>query len=128
MKPGSSGSGSGARGTVRDPVCGMDVPADATLAFDHGQITWRFCNPKCLSRFRDDPAKFLRADPDAAAMETPAPPAPGVGYICPMDPDVESDRPGSCPKCGMALERADAGTTRSATMMRDTSGNWRKCP
>src|SRR5581483_8920902 len=27
-----------------------------------------------------------------------------VEYICPMDPEVVSDRPGSCPKCGMALE------------------------
>ncbi|MCI0491414.1 MAG: heavy metal translocating P-type ATPase [Planctomycetes bacterium] len=29
---------------------------------------------------------------------------PGA-YFCPMCPGVESDRPGSCPKCGMALER-----------------------
>ncbi|MBN8710839.1 MAG: copper-translocating P-type ATPase [Verrucomicrobia bacterium] len=26
-------------------------------------------------------------------------------YICPMCPGVESDKPGACPKCGMALER-----------------------
>jgi Cu+-exporting ATPase len=25
-------------------------------------------------------------------------------WVCPMDPDVVSDRPGACPKCGMALE------------------------
>ena len=25
-------------------------------------------------------------------------------YICPMCPGVESDKPGACPKCGMALE------------------------
>jgi Cu+-exporting ATPase len=25
-------------------------------------------------------------------------------YSCPMDPEVMSDRPGACPKCGMALE------------------------
>lgn len=24
-------------------------------------------------------------------------------YICPMDSDVVSDKPGKCPKCGMAL-------------------------
>lgn len=28
-----------------------------------------------------------------------------VIYSCPMHPEVESDQPGSCPKCGMALER-----------------------
>jgi len=27
-----------------------------------------------------------------------------VEYSCPMHPEVVSDRPGSCPKCGMALE------------------------
>jgi Cu+-exporting ATPase len=26
-------------------------------------------------------------------------------YFCPMDPEVQQDTPGSCPKCGMALER-----------------------
>lgn len=30
------------------------------------------------------------------AMEEPL-------YVCPMHPEVTSDKPGSCPKCGMAL-------------------------
>lgn len=25
-------------------------------------------------------------------------------YVCPMHPDVKSDKPGKCPKCGMNLE------------------------
>ena len=29
-----------------------------------------------------------------------------VDYICPMDPEVHRDKPGACPKCGMALEAA----------------------
>src|SRR5438067_5137506 len=29
----------------------------------------------------------------------------GKKYFCPMCDGVESDTPGSCPKCGMALER-----------------------
>src|SRR5436190_8344931 len=29
-------------------------------------------------------------------------------YFCPMCDGVESDEPGSCPKCGMALERNPA--------------------
>jgi len=44
-------------------------------------------------------------------MDRPAPPAlshaaaaaAGV-YTCPMHPEVRQDRPGACPKCGMALE------------------------
>ena len=30
--------------------------------------------------------------------------ASNAKYICPMCPGVESDKPGACPKCGMALE------------------------
>ncbi|WP_323844315.1 copper-translocating P-type ATPase [Microbulbifer magnicolonia] len=30
--------------------------------------------------------------------------AGGAVYTCPMHPQVESDKPGSCPECGMALE------------------------
>lgn len=26
-----------------------------------------------------------------------------VPYVCPMHPDVRSDKPGKCPKCGMNL-------------------------
>lgn len=29
-------------------------------------------------------------------------------WTCPMDPEVISDRPGDCPKCGMALEQVPA--------------------
>ncbi|HSJ01435.1 MAG TPA: heavy metal translocating P-type ATPase [Verrucomicrobium sp.] len=35
-------------------------------------------------------------------------PATTAKYFCPMCPGVESDVPGDCPKCGMALERNPA--------------------
>lgn len=31
------------------------------------------------------------------------PAAEGKKYTCPMHPEVNSDKPGKCPKCGMAL-------------------------
>jgi len=37
----------------------------------------------------------------AAAVSRPA---PALRYLCPMCAGVTSDRPGTCPKCGMALE------------------------
>src|SRR6202012_542110 len=35
-------------------------------------------------------------------------------FFCPMCPGVESDRPGDCPKCGMALEPNPAFVALSA--------------
>ncbi len=35
-------------------------------------------------------------------------PSPTAKYFCPMCPGVESDKPGDCPMCGMALERNPA--------------------
>jgi Cu+-exporting ATPase len=44
-------------------------------------------------------------DHGASAVAEPAVPASQAsGYTCPMHPEVRSDGPGSCPKCGMALE------------------------
>jgi Cu+-exporting ATPase len=34
-------------------------------------------------------------------------------YTCPMHPEVRADKPGSCPKCGMALELVDPSTATS---------------
>ena len=35
-----------------------------------------------------------------------------VFYQCEMNPEVLSDKPGSCPKCGMDLERAPRGAKK----------------
>jgi Cu+-exporting ATPase len=86
--------------TYRDPVCGMKVRADTKLRLEHAGETYRFCNPKCLERFRQNPAAFLAPQPAA----TPQPAAPGRRWTCPMHPEVVRDAPGSCPICGMALE------------------------
>ncbi len=36
------------------------------------------------------------------------PPKNAGGYTCPMHPEIEQDHPGTCPKCGMALEPKNA--------------------
>lgn len=49
--------------------------------------------------------RALAADRLAAPPPAPAPAAQAALYRCPMHPDVTSDKPGTCPKCGMDLER-----------------------
>lgn len=34
--------------------------------------------------------------------------AKAAKYVCPMHPEVQSDEPGECPKCGMTLKQVDA--------------------
>jgi len=85
--------------TVRDPVCGMSVdPAKAAASFEHAGHTYRFCGTGCRDRFRDDPERFL----DAPRESAPAP--AGATWTCPMHPEIRRPGPGTCPKCGMALE------------------------
>jgi P-type Cu+ transporter len=88
-----------------DPVCGMKVKvATAKNATLHTGHTYYFCNPKCLVKFTAEPEKYLKPQP-AEALPPPAP--PGTIFTCPMHPEVRQVGPGSCPKCGMALEPAE---------------------
>lgn len=88
-----------------DPVCGMRAAADPANAVSYGGDTYYFCGQRCVIRFRADPMKFLKPASEAMA-DTPL--ATNVLYTCPMDPEVQQIGPGVCPKCGMALEPADA--------------------
>ncbi|MBN8248957.1 MAG: YHS domain-containing protein, partial [Verrucomicrobia bacterium] len=45
---------------------------------------------------------------DRHALTQAVKPSAAAKYFCPMCPGVESDAPGDCPKCGMALERNPA--------------------
>ena len=63
----------------------------------------------CKAKFLVDPARFvnLSAKPAPSASSTPsAAVAHGEIYICPMHAQIRRNEPGSCPICGMALERA----------------------
>ncbi len=87
--------------TAIDPVCKMIVdPATAAGKSTYQGRDYFFCMPGCKERFDSDPEAFLHE-----TDEQPAQSAGGL-WICPMDPEVQSDKPGACPKCGMALEPA----------------------
>jgi Cu+-exporting ATPase len=86
-----------------DPVCGMKVdPASAAGTHEHKGVKYFFCSQNCLAQFSADPARYTTAKASAEAI---APRRSGEAiYTCPMDPEVRQEGPGSCPKCGMALE------------------------
>ncbi len=90
-----------------DPVCGMTVdPARAAGSSVYEGQTIYFCNPHCKVRFDKDPKSFMKKEPATPepAAARPAKTMPGAVYVCPMHPEVRQNGPGSCPKCGMALE------------------------
>jgi Cu+-exporting ATPase len=43
-------------------------------------------------------------------------PSSGAKYFCPMCAGIESDKPGDCPKCGMALERNPTWKAEAVTV------------
>ena len=93
-----------------DPVCGMQVDSDSQYQHQHDGKDYWFCSENCLGKFQTDPDSYLHPqaehtddsvsdycpDGDCAIGE--------VFYTCPMHPEIEQKVPGSCPKCGMALE------------------------
>jgi Cu+-exporting ATPase len=83
-----------------DPVCGMTVQVGPdTPTLEHAGRTYTFCSTRCHDKFRVDPTRFT-GDTEVAAKAV----SEGGEYICPMHPEIVQDTPGSCPKCGMALE------------------------
>jgi Cu+-exporting ATPase len=108
---------------VLDPVCGMMVdPERAAGHVEHGGKTYFFCSKSCVAKFSADPETYLSGKrepmhshaapltigglkkPLAPSPQALAPSPAGVKWTCPMHPEVVSDKPGACPKCGMALE------------------------
>ncbi len=86
---------------AKDPVCGMKVnPEKAKYRHEHDGKTYFFCNPKCLAKFEADPQKYLAPKPAAP----PKLESSTTKYTCPMHPEIVQIGPGTCPKCGMALE------------------------
>lgn len=105
---------------MNDPVCGMIIdPENCTRTLEHDKQTYYFCSDSCLQRFEADPEKYLQ--PKDADVGTEGPGRDDILYMCPMHPEVEQWGPGTCPKCGMALEPKDATLEEDDTELKDMS-------
>ncbi|MBI4985969.1 MAG: heavy metal translocating P-type ATPase [Rhodocyclales bacterium] len=87
-----------------DPVCGMSVAPEKDIHSDYAGRRYRFCSAKCKTKFDLDPPRYLQAALGTPAATTPADVPVAAEYTCPMHPEVRQAGPGTCPKCGMALE------------------------
>ncbi len=95
------------RPTVKDPVCDMDVTPGRAAggSATHAGTTYWFCSPSCRNKFAANPSKYVAPATTPPPKPTPAPKTPDTRiYTCPMHPEVRQVGPGTCPKCGMALE------------------------
>ncbi len=100
---------------VKDAVCGMDVDT-ATAKYKHrlGDTDYYFCGQRCLEKFKVNPGDYTQpmkthvgcshGHAKSTPMTKPAEGGKDVIYTCPMHPEVRQVGPGTCPKCGMALE------------------------
>ncbi|MBI2803976.1 MAG: cadmium-translocating P-type ATPase [Planctomycetes bacterium] len=87
-----------------DPICGMTVDEANARSAERDGKTFYFCCEHCRQ-------KFLGSQPAPPSLPVSAPTSAAGRkasrqYFCPMCAGVESDTPGNCPKCGMALESA----------------------
>jgi FtsP/CotA-like multicopper oxidase with cupredoxin domain len=88
-----------------------------------------------MAELRERIGSFLKAPPDktlsfVAEMEMGVPEGVDVVYVCPMHPEVVSEEPGSCPKCGMKLLAQAAEETTYVCPMHPevTSDKPDRCP
>lgn len=122
-----------------DPVCGMSTSdATAFTPYEYQGKVYYFCSDHCMTKFKADPNAFIHDHSHPAADEGHEAPAEKAGatYTCPMHPEIVQDKPGSCPKCGMALEAMTPAIPSSHTeytcpmhpeVVRDKPGSCPKC-
>jgi Cu+-exporting ATPase len=88
-------------------------PAKAAAHVHYAGKEYSFCCKGCAAKFEAEPPRWLAPKAAAPLVQLGMPAVkPGaasassaqVEYVCPMDPEVSQMGPGTCPKCGMALE------------------------
>lgn len=107
-----------------DPVCGMEVNSEnSEYSFKKGEKQYYFCSEHCLKKFKKKPEQYSQIEKPGQSCCGTTDQIPLVspkinnnhGYTCPMDPEVFQEGPGTCPKCGMALEAVHPALSMSKT-------------
>lgn len=115
----------------KDPVCGMEVSADSEHKYEYAGKTYHFCSSGCLTKFSADAEAYLNKE-NSSVKDVDE----NATYTCPMHPEIEQQGPGSCPKCGMALEIMGVPVTATKTeytcpmhpeIVQDEPGSCPKC-
>jgi Cu+-exporting ATPase len=93
-----------------DPICGMTVDERTAISAKRDGQTFYFCSEHCRRRFvevrerRVESQNLVNLTVGQHPTHEPRVSTGGTIYTCPMHPEIEQDHPGTCPKCGMALE------------------------
>lgn len=116
----------------KDPVCNMVVSSDTEYYYHYADKHYYFCSEHCLRKFKEHPERYLDKEtspPHETGNESSI-------YTCPMHPEIQQQGPGSCPKCGMALEPMGVPVAATKTeytcpmhpeVVQDHPGNCPKC-
>ncbi len=146
---------------LSDPVCGMNVTEDSENHLHYHHQEYFFCSSTCLGKFKAAPEKYIKEDEDQDGehhchthkhehehqhhSHTSHSNSPSHSsdnsldtssyFSCPMHPEIHEDKPGNCPKCGMALDRVgevpSSQTKYTCPMhpeiVQDHPGNCPKC-
>ena len=97
---------------IKDPVCGMNVSETSKFSTTNDKKEYYFCSQNCLNKFERNPSQYLNEEKNHEHLEHNHLEEPhthkiikqNIKYTCPMHPEIIRDKPGDCPKCGMALE------------------------
>ena len=98
---------------LTDPVCGMTVTEKSAFHLKLNDKDFYFCSSGCVDKFQNNPDKYLKPKAgqkagqktkDSSSCSDKSCAISREIYTCPMHAEVEQQGPGSCPKCGMALE------------------------
>jgi Cu+-exporting ATPase len=103
---------------AKDPICGMDVDERTSVSAERDGQTYYFCSEHCRRKFKsmEDHHDHSHHHGHAHVHGAPVKPSSAAKYYCPMCSGVESNEPGDCPKCGMALERNPAWQPQAKTI------------